>query len=173
MDLSHIKDLVLGFVRDHQAWAPFIVAALAFGESLAFVSLLVPATVILLALGALVGAAGIPFWQVWLGAMLGAAVGDTVSYVIGRCMQDRAYRIWPLSSHPGLVERGERLFSRWGSIGVFVGRFFGPARAVVPLIAGIFAMPLLLFQAVNFSSASVWAMVMLGPGAGLMHYWPL
>jgi membrane protein DedA with SNARE-associated domain len=172
MDIDSIKNLVIGFVRDHQAWAPFIVAALAFGESLAFVSLLVPATVILLAIGALIGAAGIPFWQVWLGAMLGAVAGDTVSYFIGRHFKDSAYRVWPLSQHPQLVERGERLFARWGSVGVFVGRFFGPARAVVPLIAGIFAMPLVLFQAVNFSSASVWAVVVLAPGAGLMHYWP-
>jgi membrane protein DedA with SNARE-associated domain len=172
MDVSHIKDLVIGFVHEHQASAPFIVAALAFGESLAFVSLLVPATVILLGVGALIAAAGVPFWQVWLGAMLGAALGDTVSYFIGRYMKDTAYRVWPLSKHPKLVARGERLFSRWGSIGVFIGRFFGPARAVVPLIAGIFAMPLVLFQAVNFSSASVWAAVVLGPGAGLMHYWP-
>jgi hypothetical protein len=81
----------------------------------------VPATVILLALGALIGAAGIPFWQVWLGAMLGAAIGDTVSYFIGRHFKDSAYRVWPLSKHPQLVERGERLFSRWGSVGVFVG----------------------------------------------------
>jgi hypothetical protein len=31
------------FVRDHQAWAAPIVLVLAFGESLAFISLLIPA----------------------------------------------------------------------------------------------------------------------------------
>ena len=31
------------FVRDHQAWAAPIVLLLAFGESLAFISLLIPA----------------------------------------------------------------------------------------------------------------------------------
>jgi membrane protein DedA with SNARE-associated domain len=53
---------------------------------------------------------------------------------------------------------------------VFAGRFFGPARAVIPLIAGIFAMPIVLFQAVNVASAFLWAFVLLAPGAGLTRY---
>jgi len=38
---------------------------------------------------------------------------------------------------------------------------------VVPLTAGIFAMPLLLFQMANIASALVWALVTLAPGTGL------
>jgi membrane protein DedA with SNARE-associated domain len=41
---------------------------------------------------------------------------------------------------------------------------------VVPLIAGILAMPTMLFQSVNVASAFVWAFVMLAPGAGLLAY---
>src|SRR3954469_19365437 len=47
MDFEALKVATLEFVRAHQIWAPFIVAGLAFCESLAFLSLLVPATVIL------------------------------------------------------------------------------------------------------------------------------
>jgi membrane protein DedA with SNARE-associated domain len=50
-----------------------------------------------------------------------------------------------------------------------VGRFFGPLRAVVPLIAGVFGMNFLLFQMVNISSAMVWAFMMLAPGAALVR----
>lgn len=53
----------IDFVRVHEAWAIPIVFILAFGESLAFLSLLLPATVILLGLGALIGESGIPFGQ--------------------------------------------------------------------------------------------------------------
>ena len=45
-----------------------------------------------------------------------------------------------------------------------IGRFFGPLRAFVPLAAGIFEMPYWRFQAANFSSALVWAAVVLAPG---------
>jgi membrane protein DedA with SNARE-associated domain len=40
-------------------------------------------------------------------------------------------------------------------------------RAVAPLTAGIFAMPMLLFQTATIASAFGWAFIMLAPGAGL------
>ncbi|HYF54695.1 MAG TPA: DedA family protein [Salinarimonas sp.] len=169
MDLSGLTDAVLAFVRENHAYAPFIVAAFAFCESLAVLSLLVPATVILIGIGALIGATGIDFWPIWLGAVVGAFAGDTVSYWVGRYFKDGALTMWPLSRHPQMVERGRSFFHRWGAWGVFVGRFFGPLRAVVPLIAGILVMPHFLFQMVNASSAMAWAFVMLAPGAGLMQ----
>ena len=62
-----MDDLARGladFVRDHQAWASPIVLLLAFGESLAFISLLVPAWGALVAIGALIGVSGISFWPI-------------------------------------------------------------------------------------------------------------
>jgi membrane protein DedA with SNARE-associated domain len=50
MDLHQITAAVLGFVREQEGWGPLVVFILALGESLAFISLLLPATVILLAL---------------------------------------------------------------------------------------------------------------------------
>src|SRR5262249_15996886 len=46
---------IVEFARTHEIWAAPIVGALAFGESLAFISLLIPAWTILVALGALIG----------------------------------------------------------------------------------------------------------------------
>jgi hypothetical protein len=54
------------FVRNHSVWAGPIVLVLAFGESLAFISLLIPAWGALIAIGALIGASGISFWPVWI-----------------------------------------------------------------------------------------------------------
>jgi membrane protein DedA with SNARE-associated domain len=169
MDFSGITDAVLAFVRENQAYAPFIVAALAFCESLAVLSLLVPATVLLAGIGLLIGATGMEFWPIWLGAVIGAFAGDTISYAVGRYFQNGALAMWPLSKYPEMVERGRVFFHKWGAWGVFVGRFFGPLRAVVPLVAGVFTMPLFLFQMVNASSAMAWAFLMLAPGAGLMQ----
>jgi membrane protein DedA with SNARE-associated domain len=56
---------------------------------------------------------------------------------------------------------------KWGIPGIFIGRFFGPLRAAVPLIAGIFEMPIWRFQLANFSSAFVWAAVLLTIGDGI------
>jgi membrane protein DedA with SNARE-associated domain len=45
-----------------------------------------------------------------------------------------------------------------------MGRFSGPLRASVPVAAGIFGMPYWRFQLANFSSAFVWAAVLLALG---------
>jgi membrane protein DedA with SNARE-associated domain len=154
----------LEFVKTHQIWAPAIVFGLAFGESFAIISLAFPATVILVGIGALIAATDIPFWPIWAGAAAGASVGDWISYWLGYKFKDSARNIWPLSRHPELFDRGERFFFRWGVWSIFLGRFFGPLRAVVPLIAGMFAMPSIPFQLANVSSAMVWAFALLAPG---------
>ena len=61
------------FVREHQAWAAPVVFVLAFGESLAFISLLIPAWGALVAIGALIGASGLSFYPVWIAGGFGAA----------------------------------------------------------------------------------------------------
>ncbi len=52
--------------------------------------------------------------------------------------------------------------SNWGIPGVFIGRFFGPLRAAVPLIAGILEMDYWKFQLANVLSAMLWAYVLPG-----------
>lgn len=170
MDPELIKAAILDFLRENRGWAPFVVGALAFGESVAVLSLFTPATFILVGIGVLIGTLGLEFWPIWLGASVGAVLGDCVSFEIGRHFQTAAYRLWPLSTHPRLIARGESFFARYGTWGLFVGRFFGPVRAVVPLVAGIFRMPLVLFLTVSLASAFVWAFVLLAPGAGLSLY---
>src|SRR5512146_2210182 len=134
MDLHEISTTVVDFVRTHEAWSLPVVFALAFGESLAFISLLVPAWGALVAIGALLGTSDVNFWPVWIAGSLGAACGDWLSYWIGLKLEYSAQHIWPLSRHPELIPRGERFMKKWGIFGIFVGRFFGPLRAVVPLI---------------------------------------
>lgn len=153
----------LEFIRAHQEWAVPIVFLLAFGESLAVVSLLLPATAILLGLAGFLGASGIPFFPCWLAAVAGAIMGDAVSYWAGRHFKERIAHMWPLTRTPDLLPRGQRFFARWGIAGVFIGRFFGPLRAAVPLAAGTCAMPQVPFQAANIASALVWATVILSP----------
>jgi membrane protein DedA with SNARE-associated domain len=160
---DHARHLV-EFVRVHQAWAPPVVFALAFGESLAFVSLLIPAWAALVGIGVLISSGNLTFWPVWVAGSIGAALGDWLSFWIGLKVGPAVAHMWPLSRHPELLPEGETFVKRWGALAIFIGRFFGPLRASVPLVAGIFRMPWLQFQAANFSSAFVWAAVLLTLG---------
>ncbi len=155
---------VVEFVRVHQAWAAPVVFALAFGESLAFISLLVPAWAALVGIGVLISSGNLDFWPVWVAASIGAALGDWLSFWIGVKLGPPVAHIWPLSRHPELLPKGEAFVKRWGALAIFIGRFFGPLRASVPLVAGIFQMPWWQFQLANFSSAFVWAAVLLTLG---------
>ena len=55
-------------------------------------------------------------------------------------------------------------FGRHGGKSVFIGRFFGPVRAVIPLAAGVMRMPRGRFWFANVTSALVWAPMLLLAG---------
>ncbi|KAA8712661.1 DedA family protein [Morganella psychrotolerans] len=170
MTLTDIITIVTAFVREHEYWALPVIFVLAFGESLAFLSLLFPATVILLGVGALIGEGGLGFWSVWLMAASGAFFGDWISYYVGYYYKDGVRKMWPISRSPQTLVKGHQFFEKWGVWGVFIGRFFGPLRAVIPLVAGICAMPQRYFQIANLLSAMVWAFGLLAPGAFGLHW---
>ena len=162
--LERYAQETVDFVRAHEAWAVPIVFALAFGESLAFVSLVLPAWAALVGIGVLIASGNLSFWPIWIAASVGAALGDWLSYWVGVKLGAPVANIWPLSRHPNLIPKGEAFVQRWGVLAIFIGRFFGPLRASVPLVAGIFHMPYWPFQFANFASAFLWAGVLLGIG---------
>ncbi len=169
-DLDALRQTTLAFVEANKAWAPAITGVLAFCESFAFLSLLVPATVILVGIGAAIGSSDLPFWPIVVGAGIGAALGDWISYEIGHYFKDGVKKVWPMSRYPEMTVKAEDFLRRWGAGAVAIGRFFGPARAVVPLVAGSFGVNRIPFQIANWSSAFVWAFVLLAPGAGLLTW---
>lgn len=163
---------VIEFVKANQAWAPAIIFALCFAESLAVLSLIVPAWAMIVAFGPLIGTAGIPFWPILVAAALGATLGDAVSYWFGYVFKDRIGKVWPLSRHPDMLPKGHAFFEKWGIWAIFIGRFSGPLRASVPLVAGMLAMSQWKFQIANILSAFIWAGALLAPGSMLGKYLP-
>jgi membrane protein DedA with SNARE-associated domain len=157
---------VLQAVVDNGDWSGWIVFALAFAESMAVLSLAVPFTAMIIAIGALMCTPGgsLDPWTICIFGVAGASLGDAVSYWIGRFFQGRIPRLWPFRAHPEQLERGYRFFEKWGVLSVFVGRFLGPLRAVVPLVAGMMRMPQARFQISNIISAILWlpALVLTG-----------
>jgi len=156
-------NMVVAFVRDHQAWAAPVAFALAFGESLAFVSLVVPATVILVTIGGLLGASDIDVIPIVLAAGVGGTLGYSVSYWIGLYFKDSITNYWPFRAYPAMMKRGQEFFEKYGVFGVFLGHFFGPIRAVIPVIAGMASMRQIPFQIANVSSAFLWAAGVIVP----------
>jgi membrane protein DedA with SNARE-associated domain len=172
MSLAEYTDAIKEFVANHREWAAPIVFVLAFGESLAFVSLILPFWGILIAIGALMGASdALSFWGILLAAAVGAALGDWLSYWLGYHYHEQIQRMWPLNKYPDLIPKGQAFFKKWGAWAIVLGRFTGPLRASVPIVAGIAQMPQARFQIANWSSALLWAYVLLAPTSMGVRWW--
>jgi membrane protein DedA with SNARE-associated domain len=172
MDFAHYTALVKDFVAQYPNWAAAVVFILAFGESLAFVSLVLPFWAILVAVGAIIGGSNsLNFWIIVTAAASGAALGDWLSYWLGYHYHERIQTMWPLKKYPTLIQKGREFFAKWGAWAIVLARFSGPLRASVPIAAGIAQMPSGMFQLANWSSAFLWAFVLLSPGAVGMKWW--
>jgi membrane protein DedA with SNARE-associated domain len=161
-------DWLLAFAKAHPESGFAIAFVVSFGESFAGLSFLVPGTTILIGLGAIFRAAGMgfwAFWPIWLAAAVGAIVGDWISYWIGHRYKEHVLSVWPISRYREQMDKALGFFGRWGTWAIFIGRFLGPFRATVPLVAGISQMKFWPFQIANVTSAFIWSASLLLLGA--------
>lgn len=166
MNESGLIDIVVTFVRAHDAWAGIIAYAVAFLESFCLLSLFWPGTAILIGMSALLAAGGTEpavAGRAIIWAACGGASGYAASYWIGRYYADDFRNLWPFSRNPRLIESGQAFFDRWGAMGVFLGHFVGPVRAIIPVIAGVYAVPHWKFEIANIVSATLWAVTVIAP----------
>ena len=162
--MDQIVNEITLFINTHQEWAAFILGLLAMGESLLVVGIAIPATAIMLVVGGLVGNGTLDAGPVVFWGIVGAVIGDAISYYIGRLLGPRIIHRWPLNKQRRAVARARHFFYRYGMLSIFAGRFLGPLRAILPTVAGVMKMRHGRFQVANILSAIVWIPVMLLPG---------
>lgn len=142
------------------------VAGLAFAETALFLDLLVPGEVGMVLVGAAAHRADLTLPTVVAAGVLGATVGDTASYALGRAVA--AERLpgsqWLVRRASRSVGRAERFFERHGGRAVFLGRWVGALRAVVPFAAGLGRMPYRHFLAWNLAASVGWVTTVVGAG---------
>lgn len=172
-----IVETVLSLVRQRESWAIPIAFLVAFGESLCFLSIVWPGWAILTGLAFLLAASGVGMPIIIptiIAAGLGGVVGYSISYWVGHYFKDSIGNVWPFTTHPNLIPRGEEFFDEHGLWSVFLGHFVGPVRAVIPVVAGMFSMPQIPFQIANVASAFVWAVwVILWPVLFITYQEPI
>ena len=155
---------VIGFIAANRAFAFWIALVFAALETTALISIIIPSTAVLIGVGALIATGSLSFWPVWAGAAIGALIGSTFSWWLGRRYGDRILGLWPLRNHPELIAKGRAAFARWGSAAIVIGHFFGPLRPVVFLMCGMAPMPLARFTPWNALGGIAWAAAMLATG---------
>src|SRR5271163_2628439 len=92
--------------QSHPLWCLPIAALIAFSESFVGISILIPGTTLLLALGGLIGASHIPIFPAIAGAILGSIAGDWISYWIGLHYHHQILHVWPFRRFEAQIEKG-------------------------------------------------------------------
>ncbi|PCI21953.1 MAG: phosphoesterase PA-phosphatase [Piscirickettsiaceae bacterium] len=178
--LNSITELI----HQYPTWSGAIVFLVAMIESLAIIGVIVPGVAIMFAIGALISNGTLDMTTTVLWAAAGASFGDGLSYAIGRHYDKKIYQISWFKKNPNVLEKGHVFFEKYGIFSILIGRFVGPIRAVIPLIAGILDMPLKQYVPINIIASLLWAPAYLFPGllfgdaisttpSYLLDYWPV
>ena len=156
------------WAQNHPGWLLAVVGTLLFVEGFAVIGLFVPGLLMVFFLGCLVGLGRMELVPVLFATMTGAFAGDAFNYWLGRHFSDALLKRWPLKQNPDLYIRGVGFFQRNGALSIPLGRFIGPLRSFVPMIAGIMEMrpriylPMAAFTAVTWVSSLVFPGMLLG-----------
>lgn len=170
MAFEALRDQALAVVKQHVALAEPLVFILGFAESIAFVSLFVPSSVLFLGIGGLHSAAGGSLLTTSLAGGAGAFAGDIISYLAGRYFKSDIGNVWPFTRNPEWYVATVAFFRRWGFMSVIGGKFLGFMRPFIPVVAGASGMPFPLFLLASAVSSLMWATVFLSPGYGIAWF---
>lgn len=162
--MGHWLDSLTLWLGSHPEWLALAIFIIAFVECLAIAGLIVPGTVVLFAVAVLAGRGALPLGEVLLLGYLGGLLGDGVSYFLGRRFHEGIRQLPLLRTHPQWIGTAEGYFQRYGIASLLVGRFIGPLRPMLPMVAGMFDFPLLRFVLVSLAAAAGWSVAYLLPG---------
>lgn len=157
-------DSLTGWLTTHPQWLGLAIFVVACIECLAIAGIIVPGTVLLFAIAVLAGSGALSLGETLLLGYAGGLLGDAISYTLGRHFHQNIRRLPLLRTHPQWIGSAETYFQRYGIASLLVGRFIGPLRPMLPMVAGMFDMPLPRFIMVSLIAGAGWSIAYLLPG---------
>jgi undecaprenyl-diphosphatase len=158
-DLPDAEQALADVGRSFGRWTYLLVGGLAFLETGAFIGLVAPGEVAVIAGGVVAGQGVIDVVPLVLLVWACSAAGDNLSFWLGR----RLGRGW-IERHGHVVmitedrlRRVEQFFERHGGRTIVIGRFVGFVRPLAPFVAGFSNMPTRRFVAFDLVGAGLWA----------------
>ena len=157
-------DGVILWLQQNPEWVAWGLFLSAFIESFAIIGIFIPGVVLLIAISGLAAAVDMHPFYVLIIVYSSSCIADITSFLIGIRLDKKISSVWPFKSNPNWLRKGQDFFRDYGILGVFVGRFIGPIRPVMPLTAGTMGMKFKHFLSVDLFSGLIWAPLYSLPG---------
>lgn len=127
----------------------------AYFETLIGTCFFIPGEIFFLSGSILAGAHLLSLPLVMLVLYVGAILGDSSSYYIGRRIGSSVFKEGRVLLSTENYRKGEQAFERYGDKAIFLARLLGPLSWVMPFLAGIYAVPYRRFLPYNSAGVVV------------------
>ena len=154
---------VILWLKDNPEWIALGVFGAAFIESFALIGVIIPGVVLLAVISGM-AASTLSVFELVLIAYVASFLADILSFLLGTGISKSIDNLWPFNKYPNLLVLGRGFVKRFGILGVFVGKFIGPIRPLLPLTAGSLGMNFKYFLTVEIFSSFLWALLYTVPG---------
>ena len=154
---------IIFWLEENPQWIAIGIIGASFIESFALVGIIVPGVVLLAIISGL-ASASLSIYEVVLIAYFSSLLSDVASFFIGLSLKKSIHKIWPFTKYPNLLNQGKSFFKKYGIVGLFIGKFIGPIRPLLPITAGTLDMEIRKFFLIEIFSCFIWALVYTIPG---------
>ena len=150
-----------------------VVGLLAFGESAAFLGLVLPGEASLVAAAALAHTIGVDPFGMLLVAGVASGAGGLVGFEIGRRKGATLLAWRPIERRfgPAVIRTSEQMVGKRAQAVVVLSRFNQVTRAVVPVLAGMSPMARSRFGIANGIGALLWSAAFVAIGYLAGEWW--
>jgi membrane protein DedA with SNARE-associated domain len=162
--MEHYLHPMMEYLRSHPFLSLLFTFCIALIEALPIVGTVVPGSVTMTAIGVMVGSGVLPVVPTFIVSILGAFVGDCLGFWLGSAYHEQIRQVWPFTKITKWLDYGERFFGKHGGKSIIIGRFIGPTRSAMPLIAGMLRLNWEKFILAALIAAILWSLLYMLPG---------
>lgn len=162
----HLQEHLHQLTKDYGPWVYGILFAIIFCETGLVVTPFLPGDSLLFAVGALAAdpASGLNLWVASGLIFVGAVLGDTVNYSVGKFAGEWLARRFPRIIKQKHLDVTNEFFEKYGGKTIILARFVPIVRTFAPFVAGSGAMNYRRFMAFNVVGAGLWVVLIVPAG---------
>lgn len=162
--MHQLLNSAINYLHHHPHMGILFAFVVALLESLPIIGTIIPGSITMTAVGAMIGAGLIPGYLTLAIASAGAFLGDIIGFTSGRVFKDKIRDVWPFRKHPKIISVCETFILKHGGKSILIGRFVGAVRSAIPMVAGLLHLSWFRFIIAALPTAILWAIVYSLPG---------